>query len=198
VHLDEHHPKLCCNLGVIYFQKDRFEESETWMKKAVEVSPEYVRAWDNLGSAYGAQNRFDEATVACEKAVELDRECYGAWFKIGLIRFSMENYTAAKMAFLCALPLEVCQAYTNYHLAMIACQEWDEAEAEKLCREACQQDRKCPVGPAAWTELGDFYKVQGKENKSKSAYRVASDLEKLFNPAGAEEEDQASDFGIQA
>jgi tetratricopeptide (TPR) repeat protein len=194
--LEPFHPKLCCNLGVIHFQKDRFSDSEIWMKRAVDSKPDYVRGWDNLASAYGAQGRMDEATMACEKATELSPECYGAWFKIGLIRFASENYTAAKMAFLHAQALDVCRAYVDYHLAMIACQEWNDEEAEKLCREACLRDRKCPVGPAAWMELGDFYKVQGKAAKSKSAYKVATDLEKQF--AGQiSDSDDASDFGIQ-
>jgi len=197
--LEPEHPKLCCNYGVLHFQKDRFEESERWMKRAVDAKPDYVRAWDNLASSYGAQNRFDEATAACEKAIELNPECYAGWFKIGLIRFASENYTAAKMAFLHAQPLEVCRAYIDYHLAMIACQEWDEEEAEKLCRSACLLDRKCPVGPAAWIELGDFLKVSGKMEKSKAAYKVASDLEKQFASQYKEEEsDDALSFGVQA
>jgi tetratricopeptide (TPR) repeat protein len=197
--LDPEHPKLCCNLGVIHFQKDRYQESEMWMKRSVEAKPDYVRGWDNLASAYGAQNRFEEATEACEKAIELNPECLAAWFKVGLIRFASENYSAAKMAFLQAQPLEVCRAYIDYHLAMIACQEWNDEEAEKLCRDACLLDRKCPVGPAAWTELADFYKVQGKISKSKASYKVAADLEKLFvSPDKATEAQQPADFGVQS
>lgn len=193
---DSSHPKLCCNYGVIQFQKDRYEQSEDWIKKALDASPEYVRAWDNLACAYGAQERFDEAIEACEKAIEFNDGCLEAWFKLGLIRFGMENYASAKVALLKAEGLEVCRSYTYYHLGMIACQDWEEEAAEKYCRDACALDRMCSEGPVAWNELGDFYKVQGKTAKSDAAYKVAADLEKTLGQMEATPM-TASDFGIK-
>jgi tetratricopeptide (TPR) repeat protein len=196
--IDPTHPKLCCNYGVVLFQKDQFAECESWMLRAVENEPSYVRAWDNLASAYGAQDRFEEAVKACEKAIELNPSCLEAWFKLGLIRFSAEEYSAAKMAFLQAQPLEVCQSYIYYHLGMIACQEWNDDEAEKYLRDASLLDRLCPVGPAAWSELGDFCKVQGKVARSNAAYKVAEDLEKAINQGDTKTgEVAAGDFGIK-
>lgn len=195
---DSSHPKLCCNYGVIHFQKDRFDQSEHWIKKALDGAPDYVRAWDNLACAYGAQERFDEAMEACEKAIEFNDDCLEAWFKLGLIRFGMESYASAKVAFLKAEALEVCRAYSYYHLGMIACQEWNEEEAEKYMRDACALDRMCSEGPVAWAELGDLYKVQGKTTKSDAAYKVAADLEKNFEQSvGEAVVKSAADFGIK-
>ena len=61
------HPKVWCNLGVLYFQTDQYPQAESALRFATMASPDYARAWDNLAAALGAQDKLDEALIACQQ-----------------------------------------------------------------------------------------------------------------------------------
>ena len=84
------HPKVWCNLGVLYFQTDQYPQAESALRFATMASPEYARAWDNLAAALGAQDKLDEALIACKRAVELRPEYPEAFLQDGRDLFSAE------------------------------------------------------------------------------------------------------------
>jgi tetratricopeptide (TPR) repeat protein len=57
--------------GFAYFKMRKFEESVTWLKKAIEIDPKRAVAYLNLGDTYAEINRIDDARQAYAKYLEL-------------------------------------------------------------------------------------------------------------------------------
>lgn len=56
-------------LGYSYFNLDKVEDSVKEYRKAVELQPGYVTAWNNLGDAYEKLKDFDNAYDAYKEAL---------------------------------------------------------------------------------------------------------------------------------
>ncbi|MDD5111307.1 MAG: tetratricopeptide repeat protein [Candidatus Altiarchaeota archaeon] len=62
------------DLGILYFQTGRFDESLASAQKAVECGPEDFSNWENLGKSLSAKSMFEEAKDAYGKAMKLCQE----------------------------------------------------------------------------------------------------------------------------
>jgi Tfp pilus assembly protein PilF len=60
---------LLNDMGYFYYSYGRFEEAEKTLRKALEIKPDFSRAWINLGLTLGAQEHYQEAYEAFVKAV---------------------------------------------------------------------------------------------------------------------------------
>jgi len=56
-----------------------------FFKKAIEVDPNYVNAYDNLGRIYYELGYFEKAEEYCKKALEIDKDCLSAKLALGWI-----------------------------------------------------------------------------------------------------------------
>ncbi len=63
-----HHPLT--NLGWAYYNKKDYKQAETYLLKALEFQPGYVRAQIHLGRVYLATGRLNQARVLFEKIAE--------------------------------------------------------------------------------------------------------------------------------
>ena len=61
------------NLGATLVQTDRPEEAIGYIKEALRLKPEYIRAYSNLAEAYAKMHQSSEAIAAARKAIELAR-----------------------------------------------------------------------------------------------------------------------------
>ncbi len=61
--------------GIVYgsIPKGSFEESEKYLKKAVDMKPEYVNHHLELGKTYVSLKKYDMATVEFQKAIDLPK-----------------------------------------------------------------------------------------------------------------------------
>ena len=59
-------------LGYSYFNLDRFEDAIAQYKKAVELQPGYLTAWNNLGDVMEKQKKYREALSAYQEVLGLD------------------------------------------------------------------------------------------------------------------------------
>lgn len=57
--------------GFAFYKMRKFEDSVTWLKKAIEIDPKRAIAYLNLGDTYAEINRIDEARQAYAKYLEL-------------------------------------------------------------------------------------------------------------------------------
>ncbi len=56
-----------------------------FFKKAIELDPNYVNAYDNLGRIYYELGNFEKAEEYCKKALEIDKDCLSAKLALGWI-----------------------------------------------------------------------------------------------------------------
>lgn len=69
-------------LGFLKVQNNRFSEAVSYLKKAVELYPNFFEAWFNLGLAYKGMDDFDNAIFAYKKAIALEPENVTANFNL--------------------------------------------------------------------------------------------------------------------
>jgi tetratricopeptide (TPR) repeat protein len=173
---DPKHPKVWCNLGVLYFQTDQFPQAESALRFATMASPDYARAWDNLAAALGAQNKLEEALIACRRAVDLRPDYPEAYFKMAIIYFSQNELAHALTEFRRAALLPAISAYCDSFQAMIhsRLEQTDEAEADVA--RAVKTDPKCDLLWLAWNDIGLAWYSSGNFSKAATAYGEASVL----------------------
>jgi tetratricopeptide (TPR) repeat protein len=68
---DSSNPLLHYSLGNEYFKIEDFNNAETHLRRAVELSPDYSAAWKILGKVLSANNRFEEAVSVLSKGIEI-------------------------------------------------------------------------------------------------------------------------------
>lgn len=114
------------NIGYAEAQKKDYAKSEDAFKKAIELKPDYVEAYNGLATIYNAQKRFDDAQAASQKAAELSAaggEAGGggsvdALYNQGVIAWNAGKADDAKKAFEQAVKLDPNHANSHYQLAM--------------------------------------------------------------------------------
>jgi len=180
--LEKRHPKVWCNLGVLYFQMDAYEQAEAALRYAVMADPQYARAWDNLAASLGAQDKLDEAIASCRRALDLKSDYPEAYFKIGVIYFSKNELEKAADEFHRAIALPPLIPYCHAFLAMIHArlEKPEEAEAAVLC--AAQADPACELLWMAWNDLGLAWYSEKNYERAAQAYKQAT----LLKPDEAE------------
>jgi tetratricopeptide (TPR) repeat protein len=173
-HIESNHPKVWCNLGVLYFQMDQYEHAETALRHATTINPEYARAWDNLAATLGAQDKLDDAMVACKRAIELRPDYPEASFKMGIIHFSKLEFADAVTQFQRAALLPALTAYGEAFLAMTYARLEQTASAEQAVMSAVKADPKCELLWMAWNDLGLTLYAAGEYHRASIAYGEAT------------------------
>jgi superkiller protein 3 len=171
--LHDRHPKILCNLGVLYFQMEAYGEAEKVLKIAVETDPDYARAWDNLAAAFGAQEKLEEALEAANRAVALKPNNAEAHFKIGLIHFARQDWEAAETEFKLAGSAASLRGDCDLLLALICCREDKIDEAEAAVRRASATEPKSELLWMAWNDLGLARLAENDFSRAAFAFEAA-------------------------
>jgi Flp pilus assembly protein TadD len=172
--IDPKHPKVWCNLGVLYFQTDQYAQAESALRFATMASPDYARAWDNLAAALGAQDKLDEALVACKRATALRPDYPEAFFKMGVIYFSRNDFSNAAGQLQRAGQLPALSAYCDSFQAMIHARLEQTEAAEAAVQRAVKADPKCDLLWMAWNDLGLAWYSAGNYSRAATAYGEAT------------------------
>ncbi len=123
-------------------KKQKFDEAQLNLAKAVELHPQYSEAWYDLGLAYLALKRPDDASSAFKKSVEADAKYIKP--HLGLLELSLKtnNWDQVLAASDSVLNLDrysYPQAWYLNSLAHLQLQHFD--DAEKSARETIKADR---------------------------------------------------------
>lgn len=59
------------NLAILYQLVGDSHQAEWWYRRALELQPDFARAWNNLGCLMSGQNRFREAHHCYQRAIDL-------------------------------------------------------------------------------------------------------------------------------
>ncbi len=114
------------NTGYAYFQKKDYAKAEEAYKKAIELKPEYVEAYNGLAQVYNVQKRFDEAQAVSQKAATLAMAGGAAGggggadslYNVGVAAWNAGKAEEAKKAFEEAIKIDPKHANSRYQLAM--------------------------------------------------------------------------------
>lgn len=88
---EEIHAQVHNALGYSYFNLDRFEDAIKEYKKAVEMQPGYLTAWNNLGDVLEKKKRYSEALNAYQEVLGLDPSNNVAKERAGYCRTRVER-----------------------------------------------------------------------------------------------------------
>src|SRR5205823_3179937 len=64
-------PEYYLDLSLRLYGEERYVESITASRHAVDLRPGYAEAWNNICAAYNKLGRYEEAAAACEQALRV-------------------------------------------------------------------------------------------------------------------------------
>jgi Flp pilus assembly protein TadD len=73
------------NLGIIYRQSGKLNESASELERAVQLNPKQPIYFNQLGVTYRQQGKFDRAREAYEKAIALDASYPAPYLNLGIL-----------------------------------------------------------------------------------------------------------------
>lgn len=76
----ESQAKLLLELGLLFAAEQNYENAVASFDQAIEVKPDYHKAWFNRGNALSALGRNEEAIASYDKAIELKPDDDAAWY----------------------------------------------------------------------------------------------------------------------
>ncbi|MFT4768594.1 MAG: Flp pilus assembly protein TadD [Glaciecola sp.] len=68
---DPHNVDALRLFGILQVKRERYDDAAAYFRRAVELAPDFWKAWINLGTAYSELQRFDEAESAYQSALAL-------------------------------------------------------------------------------------------------------------------------------
>lgn len=103
------------NLGILFFQQERFAEAETALREAIRLAPTHSKALDALASVLMRTNRPTEATGFIRQALASDPGNASAHNNLGVINADLKNHAEALASFSKAIASNsrLASAYSN-------------------------------------------------------------------------------------
>ena len=87
------------NLGNVYQDHARFQESEACYRRAIGIRPGYFEAHSSLGASLREQGRLDEAEASCRRALEIRPDSADALGNLGNVFLSRGKWREAEACF---------------------------------------------------------------------------------------------------
>ena len=104
------------NYGNQQWRYRKSDEAIAAFKKAIEIEPNFDRAYYAIGLAYGFQKDYQQAIDALKKATELNSTPYYYWRNLGLTYRDLEQYDSALAAYEQALKNSQSQEEQDFRL----------------------------------------------------------------------------------
>jgi pentatricopeptide repeat protein len=84
------------NLGLIYMDEGRLDETEMEYKKEIEINPIYDAVYFNYGLLFYKEGKKDEAINAWNQTIKINPEYSAAYNNLVLVYLEQEKYNEAK------------------------------------------------------------------------------------------------------
>ena len=148
--------KAYYNLGLGYFELNRYHDALQAFNSAIEISPNDPLSLQYRGRVYYMLGKFSKCLIDYDRVVEIKPEDPEAWYNRGTAYGQLKNYLGAIKDFDKAIELkpDYAEAFFNRGLANYfqgrmheACYDWRKAhglghyEAEKAIRSYCEGDK---------------------------------------------------------
>jgi len=102
------------------FREEKFAESETLTKSAIQLYPKYAEAWTHLGLLFRKQQRDGEARDALSRAISLDEKYVSPYVQLGWLESREQKWQEAADVTERALALDPITFPDAYFLNTVA------------------------------------------------------------------------------
>ncbi|MCC5666058.1 tetratricopeptide repeat protein [Nostoc sp. CHAB 5784] len=165
--------------GICFYNNSNFTQAIADYKKAIELKPDFVEAYNNLGNAYTKQGDYNQAFTDYNKAINLNPNLAEAYNGRGIVYRNQGKYTQALVDFNKAIDLKPdnAEAYTGRGNVYVA--QGDFAQAIINYNKAIKLNSNL-IEP--YYNRGVAYVGQGNYTKAFADYNKAIELD----PSAAE------------
>jgi cytochrome c-type biogenesis protein CcmH/NrfG len=122
-------PLVHYNLGASYKKKGDVPKAEAAMRRAVELDPGFVDGYVGLATLLAESGKPDEAIEVVRQGAAANAQSGRLQYALGVLAEGKGDTATAKAAFLKAEELDPQNVETQYHLATVALNMNDKAEA---------------------------------------------------------------------
>jgi tetratricopeptide (TPR) repeat protein len=122
-------PLVHYNLGASYKKKGEAQKAEAALRKSFELDPAFVDGYVGLATLLAETGRRDEAIQVVQQGASANDQSGRLQYALGVLAEGKGDAATAKEAFLKAERLDPQNAETQYHLATVALNMNDRAEA---------------------------------------------------------------------
>jgi tetratricopeptide (TPR) repeat protein len=156
-----------------YYKKEYFE-AISWYDKAIEMDPNYPKAWSNKGLTLGSLGGYKEAIACFDKALELDPNYPKAWSNKGLALGGLGRHEEAIKYFDKAIELDPNNTIAWDNKGFVLGSLGRYKEAIKYHDEAIAID---PNYPKAWYNKGLAFGRLGRYKEAIACFDKALELD---------------------
>ena len=96
IELDSKNYRAHYNLGIAYFNLNRFDEALNSYKSALSIKPDHKHVYYNIGLLYEKTEKLEDAIEAYEKALEIDPNYIYAMHSLKAVRQNLDDYIKPK------------------------------------------------------------------------------------------------------
>lgn len=130
------HPRVLHGMGLLSFRNGQNEAGEKYLKKAIEVKPDYADAYFNLGNIHRCSFHLDDAESALRKALEIDPDHYKALAYLAPVLCKQKKWKEASE--LCDRAIELKPKFPEAYIAkgIIKLENGNTAEGLSLYQKA--------------------------------------------------------------
>ena len=171
--------------GISAFNDKDYVMAILCFKKAIELNPEYARAYNGLGVIYKNQGDYSTANKYYKKALELDPEDIRIYNNLGILYEDQGDYSMAKKYYEKVIELDPEDASAYCNLGIVNYKQGNYTDAIKWYKRAIEID---PNYSGAYNNLGIVYTDQ--ENYAdaitccKKAIEINPNDSKAYNTLG--------------
>jgi len=96
IEIDPNNYRAHYNLGIAYFNLNRFEEALSAYNNAISIKPDYKHGYYNIGLLHEETENLEKAVEAYEKALKIDPNYIYAMHALKAVRLNLDSHAAAE------------------------------------------------------------------------------------------------------
>ena len=169
-----------CNLAAILVMQERWAEGLDFLRKTIDVNPNYPDAHVNLGVALQAQGDLTTAIASYNKALDLNPSYPEAHYNLGIALKEKCEFTAAIVSYKKALQNRPNYPEAYLNLGVVLLEQGRLSAAVSSCRKAVELE---PSWPEAHYNLGVIYLENGELTAALFSYAKALELNPIYPEA---------------
>jgi anaphase-promoting complex subunit 3 len=129
-----------CVVGNCFSLQKEHETSLKFLKRAIQVDPDFTYAYTLSGHEHISSENWDKALTYFRNAIRLDPRHYNAWYGLGQIYYSQEKYGPAEVHFRKALEINPCSSVLYCYIGMVLNEQKKSLEALQMLSRALEID----------------------------------------------------------